>query len=332
MTKEGDIPSAEAQAMARAQPMAWHRRLFVTRLAAVRALLLLLLAAIALSTPGFLSLPSLTTLLTTASFVGCLAAAMTFITISGNIMSFALGAAAASSAVVFVLVLNVAGYGVAVIAALATGAAITAVQGYLVGALRANPIIVSIAANILIYGLAQWLTNNMTAHISEDALGLVLKGKVGGIPVEFVIFVGVILVGQAVLSWTVFGRNLFYLGSGLRAAEAIGLPTIRTTVGAYFWAGLFSAVTGILLASRFNQANMEFALNYDYDAIAAVLVGGTAIQGGHGSMLRTFAGVAAISIIQVVLLLHGFREEWRLLITGLLVLGVVVLYSSRQQS
>jgi ribose/xylose/arabinose/galactoside ABC-type transport system permease subunit len=90
-------------------------------------------------------------------------------------------------------------------------------------------------------------------------------------------------------------------------------------------------MTGVLLASRYNQANMEFALRYDYDAIAAVLVGGTAIQGGSGSMLRTFVGVAAVSVIQIVLLLHGFREEWRLFITGLIVLAVVVLYSKRQR-
>jgi ribose/xylose/arabinose/galactoside ABC-type transport system permease subunit len=289
------------------------------------------LAVVALATPSFLSVPSLTTLLTTISFVGCLAAAMTFITISGNIMSFALGAAAAVSAMVFVIVLNAAGYAAGVVAALAAGAAITAAQGCLIGFLRANPIIVSIAANVLIYGVAQRVTNNETVQVGDTLLHSLLKGKVLGAPVEFIVFLGVIALGQVVLSFTVFGRNLFYLGSGFRAAETVGLPTTRTTIGAYVWAGLFAAVTGILLASRFNQANMEFALRYDYDAIAAVLVGGTAIQGGNGSMLRTFAGIAAVSTIQVVLLLHGFREEWRLFITGLIVVVVVILYSSRQR-
>ncbi|HVB82358.1 MAG TPA: ABC transporter permease [Candidatus Binataceae bacterium] len=289
------------------------------------------LAGIALATPSFLSAPSLTTLLTTISFVGCLAAAMTFITISGNIMSFALGAAAAVSAMVFVVVLNAAGYATAVIAALAAGAAVTAAQGCLVGFLRTNPIIVSIAANVLIYGVAQRVTNNETVQIGDAFLHSLLKGKVFEAPVEFIVFLAVIALGQAVLSLTVFGRNLFYVGSGLRAAETIGLPTVRTTIGAYLWAGLFAAVTGILLASRFHQANMEFALRYDYDAIAAVLVGGTAIQGGNGSMLRTLVGVAAVSTIQVVLLLYGFREEWRLFITGLIVVAVVILYSSRQR-
>jgi ribose/xylose/arabinose/galactoside ABC-type transport system permease subunit len=320
----GESPSA-------ARGTAWLRLRAPSRLLLVRAAVMIALAVVALATPSFLSVPSLTTLLTTISFVGCLAAAMTFITISGNIMSFALGAAAAVSAMVFVIVLNAAGYAAGVVAALAAGAAITAAQGCLIGFLRANPIIVSIAANVLIYGVAQRVTNNETVQVGDTLLHSLLKGKVLGAPVEFIVFLGVIALGQVVLSFTVFGRNLFYLGSGFRAAETVGLPTTRTTIGAYVWAGLFAAVTGILLASRFNQANMEFALRYDYDAIAAVLVGGTAIQGGNGSMLRTFAGIAAVSTIQVVLLLHGFREEWRLFITGLIVVVVVILYSSRQR-
>lgn len=309
----------------------WLRMKLPSRLLLVRAGVTLGLIAIALATPSFLSAPSLTTLLTTMSFVGCLAAGMTFITIGGNVMSFALGAAAAVSAMIFVFVINVAGITAAILAALVAGAAITAAQGALIGVLRANPIIVSIAANVLIYGVAQKITNNETLQIGEASLHSLLKGKLLGAPVEFMVLLSVIALGQLVLSFTVFGRNLFYIGSGFRAAEAVGLPTIRTTIGAYVWAGTFAAVTGILLASRFNQANMEFALRYDYDAIAAVLVGGTAIQGGGGSMLRTFAGVAAVSTIQVVLLLHGFREEWRLFIAGLIVLAVVILYSRRRR-
>lgn len=302
-----------------------------SRLAVVRVVLLMVIAVFAVLTPGFLSVPSLTTLLTTTSFVGCIAIAMTFVTLSGNVMSFALGATAAVSAVVFVHVLNIAGYFAAVIAALAAGALICGAQGVLIGGLRANPIIVSIAANVLIYGCAQWLTRNETVHVLNPADTLVLKGKVFGLPVEFIVFVVATIIGQLLLSLTVFGRNLIYIGSGFRAAEAIGLPTVRTTIGAYLWAGLFSAVTGVILASRFTQANMEFALHYDYDAIAAVLVGGTAIQGGSGSMLRTFVGVIAIGVIQVLLLLHGLREEWRILATGFIVLAVIVLYSNRRR-
>lgn len=325
MREEGGI----AQEARKRRP--WHG-LPVSRLAVVRVALLAAIAVFAALTPGFLTVPSLTTLLTTTSFVGCIAIAMTFVTLSGNVMSFALGATAAVSAVVFVHVLNMAGYFTAVIAALAAGALISGAQGVLIGGLRANPIIVSIAANVLIYGCAQWLTRNETAHVLNPADTLLLRGKLFGLPVEFIVFVVATIAAQLLLSLTIFGRNLFYIGSGFRAAEAVGLPTVRTTIGAYVWAGLFSAVTGMTLASRFTQANMEFALRYDYDAIAAVLVGGTAILGGSGSMLRTFVGVIAIGVIQVLLLLHGLREEWRILATGLIVLAVIVLYSSRRRN
>jgi len=299
-------------------------------MATTRAVVLGALLIWAFLTPSFLSAPSLTALLTTASVIGCLSAGMTFITISGNVMSFALGATAAASAVVFLSLLNAAGLVPALIGALLFGGAVTGFQGLVVGWIRANPIIVSIAANVLVYGGATWLTGNESVNADANVGHGVLKGAIGGVPIEFLIFVAVIAVGQIVLSYTVFGRNLLLIGSGLPTAEAVGLPITRVVFGAYFCAGLLTALSGILLAIRYNQANMSFAVHYDYDAIAAVLVGGTPIQGGDGSMIRTLIGVAAISIIQVVLLLYGFEEEWRYFVTGLIVLLVIILYSGQR--
>ncbi len=299
-------------------------------MATTRAIVLGALLIWAALTPSFLSTPSLTALLTTASVIGCLSAGMTFITISGNVMSFALGATAASSAVVFLLLLNATGLVPALVGALLFGGAVTGFQGLVVGWIRANPIIVSIAANVLIYGAFTWLTGNESVNADANAGHGVFKGVVGGIPIEFLIFITAVATGQIVLSYTVFGRNLLLIGSGLPAAEAVGLPITPVVFGAYFCAGVLSALAGILLAIRYNQANMSFAVHYDYDAIAAVLVGGTPIQGGDGSMVRTLIGVGAISIIQVVLLLYGLEEEWRYFVTGLIVLLVIILYSGRR--
>jgi len=76
---------------------------------------------------------------------------------------------------------------------------------------------------------------------------------------------------------------------------------------------------------RYGSASMEYGIGYDYNAIAAVLVGGTAIQGGQGSAIRTFIGLVIITLVQTLLLLHGFGTEWQQLITGIVVLGVVML-------
>ena len=100
------------------------------------------------------------------------------------------------------------------------------------GWIRANPIIVSIAANVLIYGAFTWLTGNELVNADVNASHSLLKTAFGGVPIEFLIFITAIVLGQIVLSYTVFGRNLLLVGSGLPAAEAVGLPITPIVFGA----------------------------------------------------------------------------------------------------
>ena len=294
----------------------------------VRAIVLVFLAAVALTTPGFLSQPSILSLLTTVSFIGCVAVGMTLITISGNIMSFALGALVGATAMIFVLAVNWGGFAFGLIAALAFAGLSNALQGFLIGWLRANPIIVSIAALALIYGVAEAFAAHGTIYAAAGTSYGGFKGRIAGIPVEFAVFLCVAALGQFILSLTTFGRNLFLIGSSFRAAEAVGVRTWRAITGAYLWAGLFTAPAGIMLAIRYDAASMNYGMGYEYDAIAAVLVGGTIIKGGEGSVLRTLAGALIIGVIQVVLVLQGLRTEWQYLIAGLVVLGVIALQTS----
>jgi ribose/xylose/arabinose/galactoside ABC-type transport system permease subunit len=291
----------------------------------VRAAVLIILAAIALTTPGFLSQPSMLSLLTTVSFIGCVAIGMTLITISGNIMSFSLGALVGATAMIFILVVNWAGFAVGLVAALVFAGLGNALQGFLVGWLRANPIIVSIAALALISGVAEAFAAHGTVYAAAGTSYAGFKGKLAGLPVEFVVFLGLTALAQLILTFTAFGRHLFLIGSSFRAAEAVGIRIWRTVTGAYLWAGLFTAPAGIMLAMRYDAASMNYGIGYEYDAIAAVLVGGTVIKGGEGSVLRTLAGALVIGIIQVVLVLQGLRTEWQYLIAGLIVLGVIAL-------
>jgi ribose/xylose/arabinose/galactoside ABC-type transport system permease subunit len=286
---------------------------------------LLLIAVVALATPGFVSAPSLLALLTTVSFLGCIAVGMTLITISGNIMSFSLGATAGASTIIFLNVFNGAGLAAGLAAALAFGILVCLAQGLLIGRLGANPIIVSIASVALIYGIFQRLTEGLSVYSAAPAAYALVKGKVLGMPFEFVVFLALVVIGQLILSFTVLGRNLYMVGNSLRAANAAGIRSWATIAGAYVLAGLFTAASGILLATHYDTGNMLYGVGFDYSAIAAVLVGGTAIQGGQGSVLRTLVGVMIIGIVQVVLLLQGFRQEWQDLITGVIVLAVIIL-------
>jgi ribose/xylose/arabinose/galactoside ABC-type transport system permease subunit len=294
----------------------------------IRIVVFTALGILALTTPGFLSQPSILSLLTTVSFIGCVAVGMTLITISGNIMSFSLGTLVGATAMVFIVAVNVGGVTFGFIAALLFGVLVNAAQGFIVGWVRANPIIVTIAATALITGVAEAFAERGTIYVAAGTSYGFFRGKFAGIPVEFLVFLVSVIVGQCLLGFTRFGRNVYMLGASYPAAEVVGFPTWRTVTGVYAWAGLFTALAGIMLAIRYDSASMSYGVGYEYDAVAAVLVGGTAIKGGEGSALRTLAGAMIIAIIQVVLLLQGFRPEWQYLITGVIVLGMVLLQTS----
>ena len=283
------------------------------------------IAFFALSTPGFTSTLSINSLLNAISFIGCVAVGMTFITITGNIMSLALGATVSASALIFLASLSL-GVFPAFLVAILFGIVITAVQGALVGYIRANPLLVSIAALSLLIGGAALATGGQRIYPGGEGLQ-VFKGRVAGIPVETLYFFATVLIGQFTLSWTRIGREMVMVGSNLRAAIAAGVNSARAITVAYVLAGACSAVSGILLAARYGSGDMELGLGYDYTAIAAVLVGGTAIGGGSGSVVRTMIGVTVIAVIATVLLLRGFSQQWQYLITGLIVLAVIMLHT-----
>ena len=276
----------------------------------------------ALLTPGFLSRLSLMSMLSAISFVGCVTVGMSFITISGNIMSLALGATVSAASVVFMASLG-AGLTPAVLIALGFGAAITAAQGAVVGHFRANAILVSIAALTLILGVAAHLTGGERIYPGGNEFAF-FKGRIITIPFETWLFAGCALAGQAVLSFTRVGRDIIMTGSNRQAAETVGINVPMAVIAAYAIAGATCALAGILLAARYGSGDMDLGSGYEYRAIAAVLVGGTAIKGGAGSVLRGCAGVIVITAIEMVLRLRGYGEEWQYLITGLVLLAVIM--------
>lgn len=294
----------------------------------IRIVIVLGLVSFALATPGFLSQPSIRSLLSAMSFVGCVAVGMTFITLSGNIMSFSLGASVAASTVVFVAALP---YGTwpAFVVTLAFGAVLNAVQGFIIGYFRANPIIVSMAALSLIIGIMSSVTGGRGLYItSNDAA--IFKQNFGMVPGPLVAFLVCAVIGQLILSFSRIGRTILLSGSNPNALLAVGLEPWRYTTWAYCIAGVFTSVSAVLIASRYGSGDLQHGAGFEYGAISAVLVGGTLIHGGRGSVTRTVFGALLIAIFQAVLVLRGFSTEVQQLALGLIVLVVIVLQWKRR--
>ncbi len=306
----------------RPTPSAQKRINFPSAGAAVRLIAVAALLALALSTPGFLSRVSLIALANAISLVGCVALAMTFLTIGGNVMSFSIAATTSVAGMVFMATL---GYGLplAIGSSLLAGMIISGAQGVVIGTLRANPLIVSLAAYALLIGGTQLIAGPKIEPANLDFQ--IFKGRLYGVPVSFVIFAGLAVLGQLVLTFTRVGHELLLVGSNSKAAEAAGIHVARITLFAYVMAGAFAAVGGILVASRFGAADMQTARGFEYTAIAAVLIGGSSIAGGRGSLIQTFVGMATIAVINALTLLQGFSMEVQKLTIGLAVLAVIII-------
>lgn len=294
--------------------------------AVVKALLLLCVLGLALATPGFFTAASLVATLDLSALIGLVALGMAFITISGNIMSLALAATMATCAMTFLGLLS---HGVlaAVGGALFLGIAINALQGGIIGAFRANPIIVSIAALALITGLVMGVTSGSGVMAPEGTHLDALRFQLGPLEAPTVVFLCCAVFAQVILTYTRFGRELFLVGSNIRAAEAAGIGVTRIVAGAYAVAGGFAGVAGVVAALRFETASLEMGHAYDYDAIASVLIGGTLVSGGQGSAWQTALGAIVFAAVTTLLALGGYTQEVQRLVTGALILAVMCLHA-----
>ncbi|HEU5157446.1 MAG TPA: ABC transporter permease [Streptosporangiaceae bacterium] len=273
-------------------------------------------------TSRFFSLDNARAILASTAAVGITAIGATFVMIVGSAVSLAVSQTATVAAMIFLSTQQL-GLGVAILLALACGVAVTAAQGAVIGFWTANPIVLTIAAGFAIGGVAIWISGGATVYPKATAFRT-LDSTPLGLPLAVYVLIGLALLAQWMLHRTTAGRQLYLIGENPAAARAAGLPVGRVTVIAWAFFGACIALTGIFLASFNTSANADLGGTLSLDAIAAVLVGGTAIGGGRGSALRTLGGALLISVISDLLLLRGFSTGVQLLAKGLLVLLVVV--------
>jgi ribose transport system permease protein len=276
------------------------------------------------TTTGFATVENLKAILRSSAFVGIIAVGMTMIMLSGNLFSLSLGTTAAVTAIMFLWALN---YGIvaAILLTILLGLSICAVQGWIVGAIGANPIIVTIAAGVIQGGATLKVSGGTTIYPPSDASYSWLADRFGGIPFPFIVFLVLTLVVDALLRGTSFGRAIYAVGDNKRAARAAAISIPAVAAGAFAVAGACTGIAGILIGATNENASLFIEGTFTFDAIAAVLVGGTAVTGGRGSAARTFFGAIAIATISSLLLLRGYSTGIQILVKGVIVIVVVML-------
>ncbi len=285
---------------------------------------------IGLSTDRFVSVANAKAIITSASLVGIAALGLTLITIGGAAVSLAVSQTVAAVGMVFLSTQSL-GLLPALVIAIAAGALITGLQGAVVGYAAANPVVLTIAASFAIAGISTGLSGGESVHPSGTGYDR-LNATPGGVALSVYVLILLTVAVEWTLRRTAWGRLLYLVGENRPAAQAAGLRVGRTTAIAWVGAGALFAVTAVFTAAFNTAANVNLGGTLTFDAIAAVLAGGTPISGGRGSAVRTLAGAVLIATVSDILLLRGYSTGVQIMVKGLIVLFVVVLVHLRSRS
>ncbi|MFM7208211.1 MAG: ABC transporter permease [Verrucomicrobiota bacterium] len=291
-------------------------------------ILLVLLAVglgLSLATESFLTVSNLTNVARQVSINGILAVGVTFVLLTGGV-DLSLGSVVALSGVVCATFAHPSADGhplfIPVAAGLLTGAACGLVNGGLVTKGNVAPFIVTLGMMTVARGLALIVSGGRpVADMSERLTAL--AGDVGGVPIPLLFFAAVALAAWAFLRRFRLGRHVYAVGGNEQAARAAGISVGRVKLFVYVLCGLMAGLAGVVLAARITTGQPNAGVAYELDAIAAVVIGGTSLSGGIGSVAGTVLGVILIGVINNGLDLMSVSSYYQQVVKGVIIVGAV---------
>jgi ribose transport system permease protein len=275
--------------------------------------LIALCAFFALLSPYFLSVSNLVNLGQTVAIVGIVAIGMTMVIISGGI-DLSVGSVAALAGVMTSFFWTTLGVplGIAAVLGVLSGGLVGWLNGFLITRIKINPLITTLAMFSIIRGLAFVISNGQTNQINNDAFKFVGRGAIAGVPVSLIIMLALYLFFGYVLRTTQFGRAIYAVGGSVEASRLAGIPITKVLMAVYIICGLLSGFGGILTASQLALSAPRAAVGLELSVIAAVVLGGTSLSGGKGTLLGTLLGVLILRILDnglVLLNVSSFYQE-----------------------
>jgi ribose transport system permease protein len=300
-------------------------------LAGALAVLLVIFGVFA---PHFLSSDNLLNVTLQASITAIIAAGMTFVILTGGI-DLSVGSIVALSGIIATSVLKLplapaVALPLAVVAALAFGASSGGVAGAFVARYSVAPFIVTLALMTIWRGVAFLSTEGRPVWDLPPSFGALGGSRVVGIPVPTLVMAAVFLAAHVALVATRFGRHVVAVGGNAEAARLAGIETRRVVVSVYVLCGALAAASGVLLASRMNSGQPNAGVAYELDVIAAVVVGGTSLSGGRGSVVGTFLGAMLIAVLRNGLNLLDVSSYVQQVVVGLVILFAVFIDPARR--
>ncbi|QRM55857.1 ABC transporter permease [Sinorhizobium sp. BG8] len=294
--------------------------------------LIAMLIYFSVATANFMTQSNMIGIMQATAVNGVLAVACTFVIVSGGI-DLSVGTLMTFCAVITGVLLTFLKLPMAVgiVGAMATGAFCGAVSGTIIAKFKIPPFIATLGMMLILKGLSLVIsgvkpiyfndTPNFTMISVDSFVGQIVPGL--EIPNGVLILFAVALVASIILTRTLLGRYIFALGSNEEAARLSGVNVDRWKILTYALGGLVCGIAGLLIASRLNSAQPALGQGYELDAIAAVVIGGTSLSGGRGTILGTIIGAFIISVLNNGLRIMGVAQEWQIVVTGIIIIVAV---------
>lgn len=294
------------------------------------ASLIILVIGFSLASPNFFQVSNIMAILQATSVNGVLAVAATLVILTGGI-DLSIGTLMTFCAVIAGVVLTWGGMPLplGLLAAIGAGALCGLASGTFVAQMKIPPFIATLGMMLMLKGLSLIITGarpiyfNDTPGYTDISQGSLIGAFIPAFPVPNGVLVLFIVAGTMawVLSRTVLGRYTYALGSNEEAVRLSGVNTRAWKMAVYALAGAICGIAGILISSRLNSAQPALGLGYELDAIAAVVIGGTSLAGGRGTVLGTLIGALIMAVLTNGLRILSVAPEWQTVVTG----GIIIL-------
>ncbi|UOQ57497.1 ABC transporter permease [Leucobacter allii] len=305
----------------------WLSRLVGSSLAPIVVALVLVSIALAFLTPSFLTASNLTNIVTQSAVVGIAAIGATFVIITSGI-DLSVGSNIALAGMIGAIVAQASGSGfLGVAAVVLVSVLVGAANGASVAWLGLAPFIVTLAVMGMARGLTLQISQGQSVYGLPPSLSWLGASAILDIKTSALVTVLLFILAHLVLSQTTFGHRVFAVGGNAEAARLAGIDVRRVVFACYVIAGLTAGIAAIILLGRLDSATPNAATGTELQVIAAVVIGGTSLFGGKGSMMGTFVGVLLIGVINNGLTLLNVSSFWVQFVQGALIFLAVLLDS-----
>ena len=289
-----------------------------------------------IASSSFLNYNNVTAILFSTVVIGLLALGTTFVIITGGI-DLSIGTGMALCAVISGVLITKSGLPVlvGVVGAVLCGGLIGFINGFNVSRLGIPPFIATLAMMLVAQGLALVISDSTPIYFTDSpSYTKISTGHLFGVnfPNAVLVLAVAVAISAVLLNKTVLGRYTYSIGSNEEATALSGINTRRWKLAIYTLAGLFTGLAGVMLSARLASAQPGTGMGYELQAIAAVVIGGTSLSGGKGSIVGTIIGALIISVLNNGLQIMSIPQEWQNVILGIVILIAVYADMARKRA